>query len=377
MQKYQIFFRLSITTKGLLLMKYRILSIIILIASTQLYSEPLKVLHLSFHKGCLADLETVAQELNWDMTSWWAHDDNQRFEGMPFAGGDVYNINPRRADRVWQKNKEFFCSFDLIITSDTAPLSRIFLQNNCPVPLIVWVCNRFDYASSRGREFPFPDKEYYDIIRHATKNPNVRFVSYTPYEHIYAKRKGIDIGTHTIKPVGKKDEGKKIESSVPSSIHNNETFLLFPRLDANKTRSAINECSKRSISVWSGKYDGPDDLKSFKGVIFFPYAYSNIALFENLQRGVVHFVPTKRFLLQLGYVWDTSLRTNLEWCEWYMPEYQDAFVFFDSWDDLKNKTQSTDYQALRQHTIIPLGEKHRYTTLQQWQELITDLMREK
>ncbi len=359
-------------------MKYRMLIISILTACTQLlWSEPLKVLHLSFHKGCLADFDTVAQELNLNLTSWWAHEDNQRFEGMPPAKGDVYNINPRRAERVWQKNKDYFSSFDMIITSDTAPLSRIFLQNNCTVPLIIWVCNRFDYAAGKGRELPFPDRDYYDLIHQATTRPNVRIVSYTSYEHVYAKRKGINIGTHTIKPIGKKPDNKPVKSKALDDTTRSNTFLLFPRLEPHNTQAAMRECSKRSIPVWTGQYNGPEDLKEFKGVIFFPYAYSNIALFENLQRGVVHFVPTKRFLLKLGYVWDRSLRSNLEWCEWYMPEYHDAFVFFDSWDDLKYKITTTDYQAIKNNVILPLGIDHRHKTLKQWRELITDLMGEK
>ena len=334
--------------------------------------EPLNVLHLSFHKGCLSDFKTVAKELNLNLTSWWIHEDNNRFEGRPFAGGDVYNINPRRAERVWKKNKDFFDSFDVIITSDTAPLARIFLQNNWNKPLIIWVCNRFDYAAGNGKEMPFPDPAYYQLMKNALKKQNVRIISYTPYEYIYAQRKGIPFPAQTIKPIGKQPSAKIIESTVPTSIDKKNSFLIFPRLEPRNMHSAISECQKRNIPIWAGKYNGPEDLKDFKGVIFFPYAYSNIALFENIQRGVIHFVPTQRFILQLGYIWDATLRANLNWCEWYQEEYQNAFVFFDSWDDLKTKLEMTNYKQLKAK-ILELGKYHRDTTLAEWQKLFSDI----
>src|SRR5579872_2660547 len=100
-----------------------------LFISTSLYthSEPLKVLHLSFHKGCMEDIEQVASELGFDVTSWSIYQLGDKWEGS-WAGNDSYNIDADRAQRVWNLHHDFFNQFDMIITSDTAPLSRIFLQ---------------------------------------------------------------------------------------------------------------------------------------------------------------------------------------------------------------------------------------------------------
>jgi len=331
-----------------------------------------KVLHITFHNGCKQDFEDVAQELNLDLTTWYVQGLPKDFwEGFS-AGNEIYNVGPTRAKRIWDRHKEYFDQFDIIVTSDTVPLSRIFLQNGWSKPLIIWVCNRFDYAHpTYGIEERFPDRAYYDLMRDATKKTNVRFISYTPYEHVYAKQRGVDIGVHTIKPIGKKELPRIISHADTSE--KNETLLLFPCLELDRINRTMNECKARDISVWTGTYDGPEDLKQYKGVLFFPYAFSNLALFENLQRGIVHFVPTIRFLTQLGFI-RRGMRGNLEWSEWYLEEYKDVIVYFDSWDDLKYKVESTHYVEIKQK-IKNFGQKHRQKMIQEWDTLFQELIK--
>lgn len=342
-------------------------------AYPQKEGKHVKVLHMTFHKGCEADFEEVARELGLDLTSWWVHEDNNRFEGRPFAGGDVYNINPRRAARVWEKNKEYFEKFDVVVTSDTTPLARIFLQNGWKKPLIIWVCNRFDYAAGSGKELPFPDKEYYDLIRQSTQQKNVRLIAYTPFEHEYMRRNGIEMGTWTIKPLGAKEEVfPDFKSAVPAEINAQESLFIFPRLDEGQLNRVKRASASVGIPTWSGVYNGPEDLKQFKGVIFFPYAFSNLALFENLQRGIVHFVPTQRFLSQLGFIRD-GMRGNLQWMEWYLPENKDCLVYFDSWAELKQKMQAIDYVVMKQK-IKSFGQQHRNAMIEKWKEVFKELL---
>ncbi len=352
-------------------MKRLLLVCLVVVNYLSCLDRPLKVLHITFHNGCKQDFKEVAQELGLDLTTWYVQDlPRGAWEGSHSAN-EIYNVGPQRAARVWNLHKVFFNTFDCIITSDTAPLSRIFLQHCWEKPLIIWVCNRFDYAHGNGGEDRFPDKGYYDLIRKATTMPNVKIISYTPYEYEYARRKGIDFGTMTIKPLGRKDQDVIEASSVlPNNLLKSETLLLFPRLEANRVELAMQECSKRGLKVWTGVYNGPDDLKQFKGVLFFPYAFSNLALFENLQRGIVHFVPTKRFLTQLGFI-RGGMQGNLDWCEWYLPEYKEALVFFDSWDDLKYKIQNIDYEAMKV-MIKVFGRAHRVKMLNEWRRVFDE-----
>jgi len=335
--------------------------------------KKVKVLHITFHEGCEKDFEEVARELDLDLTSWFVQQLPQGFWEGFHAGNEIYNVGPRRAQRVWDRHKDFFNQFDLIVTSDTAPLSRIFLQNEWKKPLIIWVCNRFDYAHGRGGEDRFPDREYYNLIRQATQQKNVRIIAYTPFEHEYMRRKGIEMGTRTIKPLGRKEEViPDFKSAVPAEVNAGESLFIFPRLDGGQINRVKRDCAAVGIQTWSGVYNGPEDLKQFKGVLFFPYAFSNLALFENFQRGVVHFVPTRRFLTQLGFI-RGGMHGNLQWSEWYFNEYANYLVFFDSWADLKHKMQSVDYDAMKPK-IRSFGQQHRSVMIEDWKKLFGELL---
>lgn len=344
------------------------LIVVLSIFSLQALDRRIKVLHMTFHEGCKNDFEDVAKELDLDLTSWFVQALPKGFWEGHDSGNEIYNVGHRRAERVWNLHKDFFYQFDVIITSDTAPLSRIFLQNNWEKPLIIWVCNRFDYAHGSGGEDRFPEKEYYDLIREATLLPNVRIVSYTPFEHEYARRKGFNFGTLTIKPLGKKEQPFLPENTlVPSSVVKEDTIFVFPRLSPEQLNHVLYAGEHHAIKLWSGTYKGPEDLKGFKGVLFIPYAFSNLALFENLQRGIIHFVPTKRFLTELNFI-RAGMHGNLDWCEWYFDIYKDYLVFFDSWQDLSHKIKNIDYAALKQK-IKTFGEQHRKDMIVEWRTL--------
>ena len=335
-------------------------------------NTPPKVLHITFHEGCKKDFEDVAEEFNLNLTSWFVQSLPAGFwEGFA-SGNEIYNVNHDRAERIWNRHKGFFNQFDMVITSDTAPLSRIFLQNNWQKPLIIWVCNRFDYRHGNGGPKRFPDKKYYDLIRNAATKENVHFVSYTPFEYEYAHRRGIDFGTDTIKPLGKKEDNvTKIQSSAPANIIKEETFFIFPRLANHQIDSVMQHCSSHNIKTWSGVYNGPEDLKEFRGILFFPYAFSNLALFENLERGIIHFVPTQKFLTQLGFI-RGGMHGNLDWCEWYFDIYKDYLVFFDSWENLKQQIDSLDYPTMKEK-IRRFGKKHRAEMINRWNHLFNQL----
>lgn len=332
----------------------------------------LKVLHLTFHLGCAKDFEEVGKELGLDVTTWYVLSFERGFFDGRSGGNHVYNLTHERALNVWNKHKEFFDRFDAIVTSDTAPLSRIFLQNGWKKPLLIWVCNRFDYCDWASLDGKFPDAEYFDLFRRAAHQKNVRIISYTPYEYHYARKRGVEIGELTIKPIGAKyvwDENFK--SAIPSHINKAETLFLYPRLSDHNVSSIITECQRRGLTVHSGVYNGPNDLTDFKGVLYFPYAWSNLALFENIQRGIIHFVPSEKFIREHSYIRYVTL-SEFEWVEWYAKEHRHLFVYFDSWEDLKHKVATTDYTALKKINM-EFGAQHRPTMLARWAQVFGEM----
>lgn len=337
-----------------------------------------KILHLSFHQGCINDFKEVADELGLDLTSWFilsSEYPKNYFDGVT-SGNAQYNIGHERAEWVWNKHKDYFNSFDAIITSDTAALSRIFLQSGFKKPLIIWVCNRFDYCDQASMDCNFPDHEYYQLFADAKKQSNVKIISYTPYEYFYAAQKGIDIGTFTIKPIGVLKDTLPVASAIPVCVDKPKTVFMPLRLDDKQREFLVEQFKRFNISVYCGVYNGPSDLQDFKAIVHFPYAWSNVALFENIQNGMVHFISTIRFVKQLRnenkpipYFADK----NLEWAEWYRDENKDLFVYFDSWEDLKNKIETTDFISMKNEIKVFAGS-HRITMFNRWQHIFNELL---
>ena len=152
-------------------------------------APPLKVLHLTFHRGCAREFTGIAKALGLDLVTWYIPNLPPFFLDGKTTGNALYNVGHQRAQDIWEKHRDFFEQFDLILTSDTAPLSRIFLQNKWTKPLFIWICNRFDYYDGASLDCHFPDQEYYDLFSQAAMLPNVTMIAYTAFEHNYAQRK--------------------------------------------------------------------------------------------------------------------------------------------------------------------------------------------
>ncbi|MDX8430972.1 MAG: hypothetical protein SNF33_04115 [Candidatus Algichlamydia australiensis] len=349
-------------------------ALLFILVTISLFSQK-KVLHITFHKGCAKEFEFVADELDLDLTTLFVHKlGPKEFDGVA-KGSALYNVGHDRAKRVWDLHKEMFESYDLIVTSDTAPLSRIFLQNGWKKPLIIWVCNRFDYVAKCALDCSFPDKEYYHLIASTKKRPNVKVFSYTPYEHRYAKVvRGVDAWSDTIKPTGGGSPYCGDRSPIPATVDRSETFFIPPYHNDTHFMNLSAKLTSLGIPNYRGRYSGPEDLASFKGIVHIPYAWSNLALFENLRNGLIYFIPSKKFLLRLSkmsnFFWSPPFRREfVEDSEWYNPEYKDLFVFFDSWKDLKKRVETTDYLAM-QERIMQFSKQHQKEMLEKWRAAI-------
>ena len=332
------------------------------------------ILHIGFHLGLANELYYIAEKLKLDMTF-------MKFTDGVSTGAKLYNIGHNRAEVAWNNNKDFYNKFDIIITSDTCPISRVFLQNNYQGYLIIYVCNRFDYYDRTSLDCDFPDKEYYDLINTAKSRKNVKIISYTEFEHVYAKIfRHVDIGNQVIKPIGKisneylnKSFKKVGNTSVPKDTEN--LFFVPPYHNDTILMNLSRKLNELNIPNYTGKYQGPQELINFKGIIHIPYAWSNIALFENIQLGIIYFVPTMNFLLKLkrvgNFYWTPPFSVEyLKLSEWYCESHKNILIYFDSWKDLQNKVKNLDYEK-QKTTIKEFAKKHEIIMLDKWKKYLT------
>uniref|UniRef100_A0A6C0DJM7 Methyltransferase FkbM domain-containing protein n=1 Tax=viral metagenome TaxID=1070528 RepID=A0A6C0DJM7_9ZZZZ len=332
----------------------------------------MRLLHITFHKGCESEIEYILKKLGHELEVFY-------FDDGETTGSDLYKINHSRAQKCWDNYKDYFNTFDGIITSDTCPTSRPFLQNNWSKLLIIWVCNRFDYNIDNE----YNDPEYYQLIRDIPNRKNVFIFGNTAIENIYSMAvRNVDIGDFVIKP-----SGKNLLSEDKYQTYENNSDLFYVPPYHNETNLMNLSEKLTSIGIQNKCERFPNhisDLLCYKGVINIPYAWSTIVFFERLQLGLVTFIPTVRFLNELfekgapnGW-FQPPFKDNLPYesknemlslSEWYCDVHKELFVFFDSWQDLKEKVNTTDYKE-KTKTILEFAKTHHDIMLSRWNSVI-------
>lgn len=325
-----------------------------------------KVLHISFHSGCKNELDYVFDKLGYCI-------EFMNFDDGKTTTNAKYNIGYRRANWCWKKYKNYFETFDLIITSDTAPISRVFLQNKFSKKILIWICNRFDYSDCASLDCEFPDLEYYKLFKRALLKNNVFIAGYTKFENYYCKNiRDIDIGNNVIKPTGK---NKEITIDYSDNDKNySDTFFIPPYHNDTIMMNLSEKLTELGIKNYNNRYNGMKELKMFKGVVHIPYAWSNFALFEAIQFGIIYFIPSKTFLFEIkknkDFFWSPPYNDNwIELSEWYCEENKNLFVYFDSWEDLANKVVTINYKEKKEQ-IIQFAYEHEKKQIQLWKNAI-------
>jgi hypothetical protein len=273
----------------------------------------MKILHVTFHIGTCNALKSV---LDLPDVSLETRIVTSGIDGY------FYNMTSQRALNAWNLHKDYYNQFDVIVTSDTAPLSRILIEGSFKGKILIWISNRFDYGDSRDPE-EFPDEDYYDLLRN--REINTYLIANCQFESIYASKKWIAVDD-VINPASKPYYVDEKEGYYVPMYSNDTLFYLCEKCFANE------------IQVTTGRYKDQDALAHFKAVVHLPYTWNSIALWDALACGVAYYVPTKEFLLQLaekkGYWFQNAnyLKNYIDYCEFYR---NDKFVkYFNSFEEL-------------------------------------------
>jgi len=321
----------------------------------------MKILHVTHHNGCKLQLDFIGNKLGYKIETQFANWN--------------YNIGHQRAFDLWNQFKDYYNTFDIIITSDTCPLSRIFLQNNYSGKLIIHVSNRFDYTDESSNDCKFPDEEFYNLIRGIKFKKNVKLFPNTKFEIEYAKiYRNVILNPEIIKPCSF-IEDSVIESNLDltgkfyiSQYHNHTIFMNLKE-----------KCDQLAIDNFYGRYNKLSDLEKIKGIINIPYAWSTISLFENLSMGNVFFLPSKNLFLNLcrqnNFWFQDAYAINeksIELAEWYDSDHKDIFIYFDSWEHLRELTNDNELIENKKKNVINFSKCHNEKTINQWKKAFSE-----
>lgn len=135
-------------------------------------------------------------------------------------------------------------------------------------------------------------------------------------------------------------------------------------------------------------YGGPQGLAKFKCLIDVPYQVSTMALYENLSAGVVYVIPSPQLLALWvdgkadaegekhdfpgdgsGVASFSSPDFPLDRMDFYNDFVKDYVFTFDSWDDLRQKLQTIDFQRASARAVAKMTEL-REKLLLDWKEIL-------
>lgn len=310
-----------------------------------------QVLHISHHIGCFRDQEYVLNKLGFEVT-------NHKF----YDG--VFKITEDIANTFWDNYHDQLNDFDYILTSDTAPLSRIFLENQekFTSKLVIWICNRFDYSMESETRF-------YELFSKAEQNSNIKIVPYSYFEKVWCTQKGTNLMKHYhIKPCG--INLNKNESNIPKTAYFKEMYgenNQLPDADVivpiyhndNKFFKMSDFLKQREIQVYNGGFRTIDQLKKYKAFVHMPDAFSKFLCFELIHSHIPVILPSKDFLYELSKqsnyffnIWgsggaDLLKKEWIPWCEWYDPELTKCRFYYDSFDQIPTIINSIDKESMK------------------------------
>jgi hypothetical protein len=266
------------------------------------------MLHLTFHVGCANVIQQIFTGIVTKLVT-------------SGKDGYYYNMTPVRSDQLWEKEKDYFNSFDTIIVSDTIPLARPLLDNY-DGNVILYISNRFDYGDTKDPA-AFPDEDYYRIMN--TYRPNVKVIANNYFDKWYAEERGVTVGD-------------VIKSTTPPHPKIRKERYYVPVYWNDNLFELATKCSH--LNPLTGRY-GDGQLDTFRAIVHIPYTWSSISLYDALAAGVPYYIPSIKFLLKLFPIenfWFQNanyLKKYWSLCEFYRKENSKFVFYFDSFEDIK------------------------------------------
>ena len=283
----------------------------------------MKIIHYSYHVGCINDAAYIFTKLGHEIT----------LRHLNFPN---YCVTDAIANDFWSKNESEFQNYDVILTTDTVALSYIFMRriDQLRPHLLIWICNRFDYAMWDNPAF-YESMRSLESYRH-----KVTFIPWTDYELLWCGKHKVRVSENTISSVGRMPDsvytsqrvendfgGQKLEYKTAEAA---DTIFVQKYLNHTHFMNLPEYLHSKGISTVWGGYTHFKEIQPFRGTVVFPDSFCKVFAFESIQQGLLVYLPTKRFLVELaqqskywfnvtGFMQHTNQLTYdlVNFCEWY------------------------------------------------------------
>jgi len=347
-------------------------------------------LHITNHPGTTRNIQNVFSYLGSEVGSL-------ETEKCAFP----LHITETHSDQIWEN----FQSRDTpppktLIFTDTCMFARPFLQHieDHSMNIIVYVTNRFDWGAWHVGDHAYAT-QYAEYSRH----PRVFFLADNRYDMFYAS---MIHGLHFRSPdivrltpmisqnysgEGETKEKEKEKEKEKIMIHNSKLFI-YNRGTFLHFFQHLLPFSPQEYDVYGyegyPRYQDEYHISEYLGFLHLPYQTNIQSLWENLGHGILYFIPSKTFLLELiqepWYYWEEKCKSpelcvkSIDLAEWYQPENEVFFVFFDSWSDLREKRdifleENAAIYYKKKHISMQLMESNEIA-IAKWKDVLSSLI---
>ena len=313
------------------------------------------------------------------------HNENLQSRGLSFIY--LSGINYRQINDFWEDYKEKIKYYDCLFFSDLIVYALPFLLNidKHNLKIIIYITNRFDFSIINETI----RKEYSLIFTSALKDNRVFFCSDNNYDQYYASLYNIPffysdnirltpyIHNEILLPTNE-NKDKIFINKRGTQVHDYEHFLQEQDIHFE----IFGEGCKR--------YKNEEEITEYLGFLHLPYQTNIQSLWENLGFFIIYFIPSKTFMKELvtkdWYYFEEKifmdgkknaenlLNISIDLSEWYHPENECFFEYFDSWYHLKEKLDeyrnNESKQIYKKGIIKEKIQSSNIQNLEKWRHII-------
>lgn len=308
-----------------------------------------RYLYISRHVGTTGDFKYIAEKLNLI--------DVHYFNTLNFM--DFYISEDQYQEFEKDGLLNHFCnSYDAIFISDNLAEAWPFFKGEnivCDSTIIFIVTNRYDIGIRTEDLNDFTIDFNRTINRNDSKRS--RIISNNIFEYPYMQYHGISIP----------DDAPMVRSFG----HSNFEPIEIPQIDKYPDCIILGRTTQEQILLagliksetnyecksFTSKYGGPKSLKQYESIIIhLPYQVSTMKMWENAIEGIITAIPTPRFFdnictenicKETSHVFKTKDVLNKDdwwkYVEFYLDEFSDCFIQFDSWNELDTLLTERSY----------------------------------
>jgi hypothetical protein len=223
----------------------------------------------------------------------------------------------------------------------------------------------------------------------------VKYIADNRYDQYYCEKHGINFHFNDLVRLTPYIIPEPI---LPSSENNYKFFIQNRGTHINSYRNILNEFNIDYELFGEGfqRYRDRKQICEYIGILHLPYQVNIQSLWENLGYGIIYFIPSKRFLMELvetcsWYYWEERNQSaelkakSFELCEWYAEDVCQVFEYFDSWAELANKYQTFTQLAnnhahysniynQRKTEIINIAKHSNSIHIEKWRQILDILV---